>query len=81
MQVYKDGNHKPEMALALEDFEALCGFVSTEELKQVLQQQPELRLCVGEDVANAFLEATAEQAKPVSTGQHNSAHAALEVLQ
>ena len=28
--VYKDGNHKPEMALALTEFHALCGFVSLE---------------------------------------------------
>ncbi|KAF5194996.1 Mannose-6-phosphate isomerase, partial [Thalictrum thalictroides] len=26
--LYKDDNHKPEMALALTKFEALCGFVS-----------------------------------------------------
>lgn len=65
-QDYKDDNHKPEMALALEDFEALCGFVSNAELKQQLQQQPELRLCVGEEAASAFLEAEEEQAKPVS---------------
>ncbi|KAG6392620.1 hypothetical protein SASPL_146844 [Salvia splendens] len=29
-EVYKDGNHKPEMALALTEFEALCGFVVLE---------------------------------------------------
>lgn len=29
-EVYKDDNHKPEMALALTNFEALCGFVSFE---------------------------------------------------
>ncbi|GMP30962.1 hypothetical protein CsSME_00005379 [Camellia sinensis var. sinensis] len=28
--VFKDGNHKPEMALALTEFEALCGFISLE---------------------------------------------------
>lgn len=28
--VYKDANHKPEMALALTEFEALCGFISSE---------------------------------------------------
>jgi mannose-6-phosphate isomerase len=28
--VYKDDNHKPEMALALTDFETLCSFVTTE---------------------------------------------------
>ena len=28
--IYKDPKHKPEMALALTPFEALCGFVSPE---------------------------------------------------
>ncbi|GFS36868.1 mannose-6-phosphate isomerase, type I [Actinidia rufa] len=28
--VFKDDNHKPEMALALTEFEALCGFISLE---------------------------------------------------
>lgn len=28
--VYKDSNHKPEMAIALSEFKALCGFVSLE---------------------------------------------------
>lgn len=65
-QNYKDDNHKPEMALALEGFEALCGFVSTEELKQALQAQPELKLCVGNDASTAFLEATHDASKPVS---------------
>lgn len=27
--IYKDDNHKPEMALALTGFEALCGFISS----------------------------------------------------
>lgn len=26
--LYKDDNHKPELALALTEFEALCGFIS-----------------------------------------------------
>lgn len=26
--IYKDSNHKPEMAIALTNFEALCGFKS-----------------------------------------------------
>jgi mannose-6-phosphate isomerase len=66
LQDYKDDNHKPEMALALEDFEALCGFVSSPELKQVLQQQPEVKLCVGDEAADAFLNAEGDQVKPVS---------------
>lgn len=28
--VYKDPNHKPEMAIALTEFRALCGFVNIE---------------------------------------------------
>lgn len=28
--LFKDTNHKPEMALALTEFEALCGFISLE---------------------------------------------------
>lgn len=65
LQDYKDDNHKPEMALALEDFEALCGFVSPSELKQVLQEQPEVRLCVGEEAASAFINAEKGQVKQV----------------
>ena len=29
-KVYRDPNHKPEMALAITEFEALCGFISGE---------------------------------------------------
>ncbi|KAL8200484.1 hypothetical protein R6Q57_011823 [Mikania cordata] len=47
--VYKDANHKPEMALALTEFEALCGFISSEELDVVLETVPEIR----EAVSNA----------------------------
>jgi mannose-6-phosphate isomerase class I len=67
-QDYKDDNHKPEMALALEDFEALCGFVSPAELKAVLQEQPEVRLCVGEEAASAFINAEEGQVKQVGVG-------------
>lgn len=26
--LYRDGNHKPEMALAITEFKALCGFIT-----------------------------------------------------
>ncbi|KAJ9561932.1 hypothetical protein OSB04_007092 [Centaurea solstitialis] len=45
--VYKDANHKPEMVLALTEFEALCGFVSFEELEVVLENVPEIMEVVG----------------------------------
>ncbi|KAM7270452.1 hypothetical protein ACFE04_029666 [Oxalis oulophora] len=40
--IYKDENHKPEMTLALTDFEALCGFICFKELKDVLLTVPEI---------------------------------------
>ena len=42
--IYKDNNHKPEMAIALTPFEALSGFISIENIKQHLIDYPELRL-------------------------------------
>ena len=53
LQIYKDSNHKPEMALAITDFEALCGFVSLTELSQALQSVPELLAIVGQQHAAA----------------------------
>ncbi|KAK3218246.1 hypothetical protein Dsin_012216 [Dipteronia sinensis] len=53
--VYKDDNHKPEMALAITEFEALCGFISLQELKIVLQNVPEIVELVGTVDANQVL--------------------------
>ena len=46
--MYKDDNHKPEMAIALSDFEALCGFVEHAELLHALETVPELQSVVGQ---------------------------------
>eukprot|EP00756_Hemistasia_phaeocysticola_P022750 Hpha_TRINITY_DN15850_c1_g9::TRINITY_DN15850_c1_g9_i1::g.192229::m.192229/K01809/manA, MPI; mannose-6-phosphate isomerase len=51
---YKDNNHKPEMAVALTPFEAMCGFVSPEELVTALKSYPELRGVVGDARASAY---------------------------
>eukprot|EP00898_Chlorokybus_atmophyticus_P001803 jgi/Chlat1/2623/Chrsp178S02473 len=56
--IYRDPNHKPEMALALQPFEALCGFVASSELRQRLRTVPELREAAGEGPAQAFMAAT-----------------------
>ncbi|KAL7221553.1 hypothetical protein ACSBR1_023498 [Camellia fascicularis] len=53
--VFKDGNHKPEMALALTEFEALCGFISLEEFTDVLQNIPEIAEVVGSECVNQVL--------------------------
>ncbi|KZV75219.1 mannos-6-phosphate isomerase [Peniophora sp. CONT] len=40
--IYKDPNHKPEMALAISPFTALCGFQPLEEIAKYLSSTPEL---------------------------------------
>ncbi|KAM2527581.1 hypothetical protein TB1_024819 [Malus domestica] len=49
--VYKDANHKPEMALATTHFEALCGFITPQELKVVLANVPEIEELIGSEEA------------------------------
>jgi mannose-6-phosphate isomerase len=39
--IYKDGNHKPEMVIALTPFECLCGFRKPDEINSLLQAYPE----------------------------------------
>ncbi|KAF9391713.1 Mannose-6-phosphate isomerase [Podila verticillata] len=55
--IYKDPNHKPEMAIALTEFEALCGFKPLDEIAHALDQWPELWALVGDEEAKAFQEA------------------------
>ncbi|CAO2185469.1 unnamed protein product [Urochloa humidicola] len=52
---YKDDNHKPEMAIAITEFRALCGFASIEELKDVLRTVPEVEVLVGHEDAGKLM--------------------------
>ncbi|KAI1110297.1 mannose-6-phosphate isomerase [Nemania sp. NC0429] len=52
---YPDDNHKPEMAIAITDFEGLCGFRPLGEIAHFLASVPSLRSLVGEDAAKAFI--------------------------
>ena len=61
-QVYKDDNHKPEMAIAISDFEALCGFITAPELAEVLERYPEIQPC---------LKAASLEDAVSSSGQHD----------
>jgi mannose-6-phosphate isomerase len=58
--IYKDDNYKPEMALAITHFHALCGFITLEELKGVLDNVPEIVQVVGSEVSNQVLNTTKE---------------------
>ena len=52
---YPDDNHKPEMAIAITDFEGLCGFRPLDEIAHFLASVSALRQLVGEDVSNGFI--------------------------
>lgn len=38
-EMYKDANHKPELAIALTPFEALCGFRPVKQIKEFLKSR------------------------------------------
>ncbi|KAG2223875.1 hypothetical protein INT45_012748 [Circinella minor] len=63
--IYKDPNHKPEMAIALTPFEAFCGFRPLDEIKQHIQRYPELAELIGSDVTQNFLTTIQEQDEDV----------------
>ncbi|XP_016086207.1 mannose-6-phosphate isomerase [Sinocyclocheilus grahami] len=48
---YPDNNHKPEMAIALTQFEGLCGFRPMHEILGFLKNVPEFRALVGNEAA------------------------------
>jgi len=53
--VYKDNNHKPEMAIALTPFEGLCGFRPLQEIKKNINDYPEIIEVIGKDVTEEFI--------------------------
>ncbi|KAI0635078.1 mannos-6-phosphate isomerase [Trametes polyzona] len=52
--VYKDANHKPELALALTPFEALCGFLPLPQIAAYLSAVPEFAALVPPTIAEQF---------------------------
>ncbi|KAI0795017.1 mannose-6-phosphate isomerase [Abortiporus biennis] len=53
--VYKDSNHKPEMALALTPFTALCGFRPLPNIARYMSSTPELVALIPTSIAHKFL--------------------------
>lgn len=51
---YPDDNHKPEMAIALNEFEGFCGFRPVTEIKGFLRDVPEFRHVVTATIASEF---------------------------
>lgn len=60
--MYKDANHKPELACALTPFEAMCGFRAPGDLAAQLAATPELRAMMGEATAAALTAAASRVA-------------------
>lgn len=60
--MYKDDNHKPEMALALSDFEGFCGFRPWAEMAHFVATVPELRSVLEADAAWDAVQATSSSA-------------------
>jgi len=52
--IYKDPNHKPEMALAITEMEALCQFRDPAEISEFLASEPEFASMCGEAEVAAF---------------------------
>ncbi|KAI1434214.1 mannose-6-phosphate isomerase [Xylaria sp. CBS 124048] len=73
---YPDDNHKPEMAIAITEFEGLCGFRPLGEIAHFLASVPALRQLVGEDESKAFIATVRGQegnASPDATTQNKRA--------
>ncbi|ESP04950.1 hypothetical protein LOTGIDRAFT_109203, partial [Lottia gigantea] len=56
--IYKDPNHKPEMAIALTPFQGLCGFRVLKEIAEYVQEIEELRNVIGCQTACKFITAS-----------------------
>lgn len=61
--LYRDPNHKPEMALALTHFEALCGFRDPVEVHRFCQQVPAFGEALGSDLVTPLADAKGTEAK------------------
>ncbi|GJQ84505.1 hypothetical protein Trydic_g15698 [Trypoxylus dichotomus] len=59
-QIYKDPNHKPELAIALTPFEALCGFRPLTEIANFFRIIPELGELIGDDLCKQFINESSE---------------------
>ncbi|CAD8193261.1 unnamed protein product [Paramecium octaurelia] len=63
--LYPDDNHKPEMAIALTNFEALVGFADQQTIINNIDRNPQIIQKVGENLWNQFLAAQNQQAQDI----------------
>lgn len=60
---FLDGNHKPEMAVALSPFTALCGFRNPEEIQEIAEFLPEFAELLGEETLRALQGSSSDSIK------------------
>jgi mannose-6-phosphate isomerase len=58
---YPDGNHKLEMAIALTDLKALCGFRPHSKIKAFLEKVPQYSAIVGVEAINNYKKSADEK--------------------
>lgn len=68
--MYKDGNHKPELAVAISPFEALCGFRAMDDIMADVVRVPEFADAADRVVADEFVTAVKTGAARKSALQH-----------
>ncbi|AMD20745.1 HDR002Cp [Eremothecium sinecaudum] len=64
---YPDSNHKPEMAIAVTEFEGFCGFKPLDEIADELNRIPEFRTVVTDEVVDSFINGINLNAAPNSS--------------
>lgn len=66
--IYRDSNHKPEMAIALgDDFEAMSGFRPIAEIAEHLHKYPELSILIGSELTKEIMDVSSKSVKKSKT--------------
>jgi len=69
-EIYKDDNHKPEMAIALTPFEAMCGFRRLSEIAVHLRKHREFAACISTEAQLAVFMAGTQDAAAQRAALH-----------
>lgn len=69
---YPDPNHKPEMAIAITEFEGFCGFRPLDQLAGHLKKIPEFHELIGDELVAEFCEGIVQNAKDGSKDDENN---------
>ncbi|KAI9617503.1 hypothetical protein KEM48_007094 [Puccinia striiformis f. sp. tritici PST-130] len=74
--VYKDDNHKPEMAIAITRFSGFCGFRPLNQISKYLEDVPEFAAVIGKETTSRFLEIiTSDLSQPFVASSTSTDHA------